>query len=116
MPWISAAKAIPLMLDLHTQPLEQIRRTHERIAVIVGIFMAAAMSLYFFTFSDLIDKGASLLLWLELVTTILFVFGLIFLKRLAFFITRLMLGKNSACREAMKGMTVADLEKLPRSV
>ena len=101
------------MPDLHTQPLEQIRRAYERIAVVAGIFMAAAMSLYFFTFSDLIDKGASLLLWVELVTTILFVFGLIFLKRLAFFITRLMLGRNSACREVMGGMTAADLEKAP---
>jgi hypothetical protein len=97
--------------DIRT--LQKIKRTHERVAVSAGAFMAVAMSIYFFTFSGLMDMGASGLLWFEVVSSVLFLFGLIFLKRLAFFITRLVLGANAGCRRALKGLTVDDLSKVP---
>ena len=103
-----------MMQGIPIQPLQKIRKTHERIAVTTGTIMAVIMCAYFFTFSDLIDQGATGLLWLEIVTSVLFLFGLIFLKRLAFFITRLVLGTNPECRDALKGLTAADFEKPPQ--
>jgi hypothetical protein len=103
-----------MMKDIPIQALQKIRKIHERIAVVTGTTMAVIMCVYFFTFSDLINQGAAGLLWLELITTVLFLFGLIFLKRLALFITRLVLGTDPACRDALKGLTVADFEKRPQ--
>jgi cobalamin biosynthesis protein CobD/CbiB len=97
------------------QALQKIKKTHERVAVISGTFMAVTMSIYFFTFSRLMDTGATALFWFEIITAVLFLFGLIFLKRLAFFITRMVLGGDADCRRALQGMKVVDLDKLPRS-
>ena len=100
------------MIENDTQPLQKIKKTHERVAVVAGVIMGVTMSIYFFTFSMLIDHGDAFALWFEIITSVLFLFGLIFLKRLAFFITRMVLGANSDCRHALKGLTVADLEKI----
>jgi hypothetical protein len=91
--------------------VQKIRKIHGRIAVIAGVIMGVALSSYFFTFGMLIDRGATAALWFQLITMVLFIFGLIFLKRLALFLTRIVLGFNADCRSALKGMTLADLEK-----
>lgn len=94
--------------DLDT--LQKIKRTHGRTAIIAGVIMGLALSSYFFTFGMLIDQGATVALWFQIVTMVLFIFGLIFLKRLAFFITRILLVLNADCRRVLKGMKLADLE------
>ena len=92
--------------------LQKIKKTHERIAIIAGVIMGVALSSYFFTFAMLIDRDATAALWFQIITSVLFVFGLIFLKRLAFFLTKILLGMNSDCRRLLKGMSVADLDKV----
>ena len=89
----------------------KIKNTHARITVIAGVTMGVIMSIYFFTFSMLIDRGNAPALWFELITSVLFLFGLIYLKRLALFITRILLSLNADCRYMLKGLKVADLEK-----
>lgn len=93
------------------QALQKIKKTHERVAVYAGAFMALTMSIYFFTFSMLMDSGATTMFWFEVITAVFFLFGLIFLKRLAFFITRMVLGVNPDCRRLLKDLRVADLDK-----
>jgi multidrug transporter EmrE-like cation transporter len=100
------------MIENDIQTLQKIKKTHERVAVIAGVIMGVTMSVYFFTFSMLIDHGDAFALWFEIITAVLFLFGLIFLKRLAFFITRIVLGMNADCRRAFKGLKVVDLEKV----
>jgi hypothetical protein len=95
--------------DLET--LQTIKRVHGRITIIAGVIMGLALSSYFFTFGMLIDRGATAALWFQIVTMVLFIFGLIFLKRVAFFITRILLALNADCRRVLKGMKLADLEK-----
>ena len=95
-----------------TDTLQKIKRTHGRIAVIAGVIMGLALSSYFFTFGMLIDQGATVALWFQIITMVLFIFGLIFLKRVAFFITRMLLALNADCRRMLKGMKPADLEKI----
>lgn len=95
-----------------TKILQKIKKTHERIAITAGIVMGVALSSYFFTFGMLIDRDASGALWFQIITSVLFVFGLIFLKRLAFFLTKLVLGYNGEYRRALRGMKVADLDRL----
>ena len=95
--------------DLET--LQKIKKTHGRIAIIAGVIMGLALSSYFFTFGMLIDQGATVALWFQIITTVLFIFGLIFLKRLAFFFTRILLALDADCRHMLKGLKPADLEK-----
>ena len=91
---------------------KKIKKIHERTAITVGIIMGVMLSSYFFTFGMLIDRNATGALWFQIITSVLFVFGLIFLKRLAFFITKLILGFNGDCRRVLTGMKVKDLENI----
>ena len=93
------------------QILQKIKMVHGRVAIIAGVIMGLALSSYFFTFGMLIDQGATAAIWFQIITMVLFILGLIFLKRLAFFITRLVLALNADCRRLLKGMKAADLEK-----
>jgi hypothetical protein len=106
-------EAIPIMTnenDLNS--LQKIKTIHGRVTIIAGVIMGVALSSYFFTFGMLIDAGKTAILWFQLITMILFIFGLIFLKRLALFLTRLLLAYNADCRRLIKGMKVTDLEKI----
>ena len=94
-----------------SETLQKIKRTHGRIAITAGVIMGLALSSYFFTFGMVIDQGATGVLWFQLITMVLFIFGLIFLKRVAFFITRILLIQNADCRRVLKGMKLADIEK-----
>jgi len=94
------------------QTLQRIKKINGRVAVVAGAVMGVALSAYFFTFGMLIDQGATALLWFQIITMVLFIFGLIFLKRLAFFITRVLLALNADCRRMLKGMKPADLENI----
>ncbi len=95
-----------------TEILKKIKKTHERIAISAGIIMGVALSSYFFTFGMLIDRDATGALWFQIITSILFIFGLVYLKPLAFFITKLILGFNGECRRVLDGMKVKDLENI----
>ena len=94
-----------------TETLQKIKRIHGRVIVIAAVIMGVALSSYFFTFGMLIDKGATAVLWFQIITMVLFIFGLIFIKRLAFFITRMLLVFNADCRRMLRGMKAAELEK-----
>ena len=95
------------------ETLRKIKKTHGRVAVIAGVIMGVALSSYFFTFGMLIDRGATGVLWFQIITTVLFIPGLIFLKRVALFITRILLSMNGECRRILKGMKPADLDNVP---
>lgn len=95
-----------------TEILHKIKKTHERIAITAGVVMGVVLSSYFFTFGMLIDRDATAALWFQIITSVLFIFGLIFLKRLAFFFTKLILGFKTEYREALAGMKAQDLDKI----
>ena len=97
-----------------TKTQQKIKKIYGRIVTVTGTLMGLAMCVYFFTYGMLIDQGDNAILWFEIITTVLFVFGLIYLKRLGLFITRILLSGNTDCRRMLKGMTVADIEKAPQ--
>lgn len=93
------------------QTLEKIKKVHERIVITVGITMGIALSSYFFTFGMLIDRDATVMLWFQMITSVLFIFGLIYIKPLALLLAKLLLASNADCRQMLKGMNAKDLEK-----
>ena len=102
--------------ETSNKTLQKIKKTHERIVITVGIAMGITLSSYFFTYGMLIDRDATFMIWFQVITTVLFIFGLIFIKRLALLLTKVLLAANSDCRQMLKGMKVADLEKGSNSI
>lgn len=90
----------------------KIKRIQGRVSVIAGLIMGTMLSIYFFSFGVLIDGGHSALLWAEIITTVLFIIGLIYLKKLSLIVTRVLLSSNADCRAVFKEMKVAELEKI----
>ncbi len=89
--------------------LRKIKKTHENLVVYGGIAMGFVLAVYFFTFPQLIDHGATGLLWFQGITTIMAGFGFVYLKRIAYAITRVLLGRDPLRKAMMEQLTPTDL-------
>jgi len=89
--------------------VKHIKKVHENIMVILGVLIGMILMVYFFTYALLMDKAFTTWVWVELITTILLVFVLIFLSRISFFLTKLLLVRHSSCRPILKRMISTDL-------
>ena len=95
---------------LHTA-LRKIKKTHENFSVGIGITIGIILFGYFFSFAGLIDHLKSGIVVFQIVTTILFVLCLIFLKKVAFFLTKLKYAKNTSFKPILDKLVSADFEK-----
>ena len=91
--------------------IRKIKKTHENLVVYGGIAMGFTLAVYFFTFPQLIDHGATGILWFQGITTILAGFGFVYLKKIAYAITKLLLGRDPLRRQLMASLTPTDLLK-----
>ncbi|RMG91346.1 MAG: hypothetical protein D6703_05250 [Zetaproteobacteria bacterium] len=78
--------------------IERVRRTQENIAVFIGVVIALTLSVYFFTYAMLVDKGLTGLLWAQAISAVAMVLILIYLKPISLAITRLWLRRKPAYR------------------
>jgi len=76
------------------EAIQQIKKTLENFMVSIGILSGMILLIYFFTYGALVDAVGSSLIWFEVITSVLILFVLIFLKRVCFFLTRLKLGRG----------------------
>ena len=98
--------------DSQTTVLRKIKRLYGRILITVGTIMGFALCTFAFTLGIQIDGSHADMLEFEVPVAVLLVLGLIYLKPLSLVITRLLfVGER---RRLVKGMTVADIEKLPQ--
>ena len=91
--------------------IHKIKKTHENLVVYGGIAMGFILGIYFFTFPQLIDRGATGLLWFQGVTTIMAGFGFVYLKKIAYAATKALLGRDPMRKQLMATLTPADLLK-----
>ena len=89
--------------------IEQIKKTHENFMVSIGILTGMMLVLYFFTYGALVDSPTSSLIWFEVVTSILMLLILVFLKQVALFLTRLKLGRRANYRTLLANIQAVDL-------
>lgn len=89
--------------------IEQIKKTLENFMVSIGILCGMILVVYFFTYGMLVDSVTSSFIWFEVVTSVLILFVLIFLKRVCFFLTKLKLGRRAGCREVLQKIQCEDL-------
>lgn len=72
-----------------TEAIGAIKATQNRLAMFIGIGMGVLLLVYFMTFSMLVDRGASGVLWFQGLSTVAFVIGFFFLNRLCFYLALL---------------------------
>lgn len=89
--------------------ITQIKKTHENFMVGVGILAGTILIIYFFTYGALVDSKTSSLIWFEVITSVMMLFVLIFLRRVCFFLTRFKLGRRQDCAVLLKKIAFADL-------
>lgn len=89
--------------------IAQIKKTHENFMVGVGILAGTILIIYFFTYGALVDSKTSSLIWFEVVTSVMMLFVLIFLRRVCFFLTRLKLGRREGYAAVFGKIAAADL-------
>ena len=71
------------------EAIEQLQNSFSNIKIFTAVPMGIIMIIYFFTFAQLVDHGLDVLLYIEIVTTIMFVLALIFLNKVAYVLLRL---------------------------
>ncbi|NOX76622.1 MAG: hypothetical protein GXP17_08455 [Gammaproteobacteria bacterium] len=89
--------------------IAHIRKTLENFMVVIGILTGTILLIYFFTYGALVDSTTSSLIWFEVVTSVLMVLVLVFLKRVCFFLTRLKLGRRGEYQVLLAKMGLSDL-------
>ena len=89
--------------------IAQIKKTHENFMVSLGVLIGTILVVYFFTYGALVDSVTSSLIWFEVITSILLVFVLLFLKRVSFFLTKLKLGRRAEYRTVLANLQLVDL-------
>ena len=89
--------------------IAQIKKTHENFMVSLGILIGTILVIYFFTYGALVDSKTSSLIWFEVVTSVMMLFVLLFLRRVCFFLTRLKLGRREGYSVVFGKLVAADL-------
>jgi len=85
--------------------IESIRKKQENIALVIGVTLAMTLSVYFFTYAMVTDKGLINLLWFMGISSIVIVLMLFRLQSVSFFVTRLWLGRRPGYPEVFSSMT-----------
>lgn len=69
-----------------TQDILNLQNKLSNMKIFIGVTMGMLMIIYFFTFATLIDHGMRGALYFELISSIAFVFGFIYLNRLGYWL------------------------------
>ncbi len=88
--------------------ITQIKKTLENFMISIGILSGVILLIYFFTYGALVDAVGSSLIWFEVITSVMVLFVLLFLKRVCFFLTRLKLGRGKTS-VVLKKIQLSDL-------
>lgn len=99
------------MSEQQLQAIRRIKKTHENMVVTLGVTIGIILGLYFFSFAALIDSARPYVIQFMLATTLLLVLALIYVKRIALFFTRLLLGRKAECKALLALLVVTDLAK-----
>jgi len=94
--------------------IESVQKTQRRIAVTTGVIMGVLMSVYFFSFATLIDHGMFGALLVEIITSVAFVFGFIFMNPLSFKLARFFLARRHG--DLLNRLSPRDIYKTPEQV
>ena len=90
-------------------PIQRIKKSQENTVVALGVAIGFVLLLYFFSFAAMVDAGNAMA-WFQAITTALMAVMLVFLKHIAFWLTRLRLGRRAEFRDVFASLTPSDLD------
>jgi len=90
------------------EAIVRIKKIQENIAVVVGVIIALTLSVYFFTYAMLVDKGLEGMIWAQGLSAIAMLLILIYLKQVSFFLARLWLGRKAEYKDALASLAASD--------
>jgi len=90
-------------------PIQRVKKAQENTVVVLGVSIGFVLLLYFFSFAAMVDRGSAVA-WFQAITTGLMAVMLVYIKRIAFFLTRLRLSRRAEFRDLFASLTPADLD------
>ncbi|HEY5602847.1 MAG TPA: hypothetical protein VIM41_07055 [Gammaproteobacteria bacterium] len=96
--------------------IEALQNSLSNIKVYTVVPMGVLLILYFFSFATAIDRGMFGLLVFEIVTTILFVFTIIFIDQIAFVLLKLRYQNRAPFNSVLPYVDYSDLAARPQDV
>ncbi len=102
--------------DIKINAINQLKKTHENFTVGIGIAIGIVFMSYFFSFAAFIDHVKPGLVTFQAVTTILLVFCLIYLKRVALYCTKLKYRNQALHSSLLQRLKHTDFEKDEKSL
>jgi len=88
-----------------------LKKTHENITVGIGVTIGFILIAYFYSFATLLDQMKPGIVTFQIITTVLFVLSLAYLKRIAFFFTKLKYAKKQPYAAYLNTLTSRDFEQ-----
>jgi len=90
--------------------LENIKNTHENIALTIGVILSLTLIAYFLSYSELANSEHTGLFWFEMISSIFIVAGLFYLQRIAFALLPIRYMTNKTYKAALSNLTLHDLK------
>ncbi len=98
------------MSEQTLQAIEKVKKTHANMVVALGITVGMILGIYFFTFPQFLDHAPKVVTFQAISAVFLFA-SFFFLKRIAFWLTRIRLMGKPECKAVLNSVTVADVDK-----
>ena len=96
--------------------IEQIQKSQTNLKIYTAVPMGIIMILYFFSFASLIDHGMMGALYVEIITTILFILALIYLNNVSFILVKLLYKSRKLHSRIIRKMTPASINKTAKQL
>ncbi len=102
--------------DIRISAISQLKKTHENFTVGIGIAIGVIFMFYFFSFAAFIDHVKPGLVTFQAITTVLLVFCLIYLKRVALYCSKLKYRNQEPHHQLLQQLKHTDFEKDEKSL
>ena len=105
-----------MSIEATVAAIGRIKKKQENIAVTIGVLFGTILGIYFFTMSELLNRGLHFLVQMQIVTAVLIVIGLIFVRKIAFFVVRFLMAGKAEYKPIFASIVFKDLEQEPEKL
>lgn len=98
------------------ETIESLQHSLSNIKVFTAVPMGVMMILYFFSFATAIDRGMYGLLAFEIITTILFVFAIIYINKVSFVLLKMRYKNKAPFNGVLPYVDYSDMAGKPEDI
>jgi hypothetical protein len=98
------------------ETIESLQNSLSNIKVFTAVPMGVMLILYFFSFATAIDRGMYGLLTFEIVTTVLFIFAIIYINKVSFVLLKMRYKNKAPYNSVLKFVDYSDLSGKPEDI